>query len=333
VWCHLSAREWWIGALKSAVDYARRALTLAGKLDDVPLQILARSRLSLVHMASGEYGTAIDIIKENLVALSGDLVAKRFGMASMPAVTDRSYLGLRFASLGDFCGAVAADEAIEIAVAADHPYSVAMAYFGAGRWRALRGDFGEAIPWLERALDACRRHGFYAFSVVGGWAGLAHGHCGRAADGVALLEEALAHEEASRFMPDRARTLTLLGEAYPLAGRPEDALRAGQQALFVSRVTGQQQFEAMALRLLGDIHAQGDPPNVMEAEQALRHALTLAEPRGMRPLVAHCHLGLGKLYRRTGKRQEAEEHLATATTMYREMDMRFWLEKAETELK
>ena len=52
----------------------------------------------------------------------------------------------------------------------------------------------------------------------------------------------------------------------------------------------------------------------------------------MRPLVAHCHLGLGKLSRRTGKRQEAQEHLATATTMYREMDMRFWLEQAGAEI-
>ncbi len=43
----------------------------------------------------------------------------------------------------------------------------------------------------------------------------------------------------------------------------------------------------------------------------------------MRPLVAHCHLGLGKLYRRTGKREPAQEHLTIATAMYREMDMRF----------
>ena len=41
----------------------------------------------------------------------------------------------------------------------------------------------------------------------------------------------------------------------------------------------------------------------------------------MRPLVAHCHLGLGKLYLRTGKREQAQEHFATATTMYREMGM------------
>ncbi len=53
----------------------------------------------------------------------------------------------------------------------------------------------------------------------------------------------------------------------------------------------------------------------------------------MRPLVAHCHASLSKLYRRTGKRQEAQEHLATATTMYRKMGMTYWLEKAEGEMK
>ena len=53
----------------------------------------------------------------------------------------------------------------------------------------------------------------------------------------------------------------------------------------------------------------------------------------MRPLVAHCHLGLGKLFRRTGKADQAREHLTTATTMYREMDMRFWLEKAKAEMR
>jgi hypothetical protein len=57
--------------------------------------------------------------------------------------------------------------------------------------------------------------------------------------------------------------------------------------------------------------------------------MTIAEELSMRPLVAHCRLGLGKLYRRTGDRAKGEEHLALATTMYREMGMTFWLEKAE----
>ena len=59
---------------------------------------------------------------------------------------------------------------------------------------------------------------------------------------------------------------------------------------------------------------------------------SLGQPSSTCVPVAHCHLGFGKLYRRRGRRQEAQEYLATATTMYREMDMSFWLEQAEAEL-
>ncbi len=62
-----------------------------------------------------------------------------------------------------------------------------------------------------------------------------------------------------------------------------------------------------------------------------REALALAQLHGMRPLVAHCHLGLGELYRRTGKSDCARENLTTATTMYREMDMGFWLEQSKAD--
>jgi hypothetical protein len=80
-------------------------------------------------------------------------------------------------------------------------------------------------------------------------------------------------------------------------------------------------------------HARTTPVEFSRAAEAYREALAIAEQIGARPLVAHCHLGLGKLQQRSGKQQEAREHLTTATTMYREMDMRFWLEKAEAELR
>jgi hypothetical protein len=67
------------------------------------------------------------------------------------------------------------------------------------------------------------------------------------------------------------------------------------------------------------------------AEGRYRETIAIAVDLGMRPLVAHCHLGLGKLYRRTDKPEQAQEHLGTATTMYREMGMTYWLEKAEAE--
>jgi hypothetical protein len=83
------------------------------------------------------------------------------------------------------------------------------------------------------------------------------------------------------------------------------------------------------LRLLAEIAAHDAPPEIEAAEARYREAFTLANELSMRPLVAHCHLGLGKLYRRTGDQPKAAEHLTTARAMYREMDMGFWLEKAE----
>ena len=87
------------------------------------------------------------------------------------------------------------------------------------------------------------------------------------------------------------------------------------------------------MQLLGDIATHPERFDAERGESHYRQALALAEPRGMRPLVAHCNLGLSKLYRRTGRREQAQEHLTTATDMYREMDMSFWLEQAEAETR
>jgi len=96
---------------------------------------------------------------------------------------------------------------------------------------------------------------------------------------------------------------------------------------------------SVAWRSLGEAHARrgdftrarraGEGPDAGEADGHYRRALALAEALGLRPLAAHCHLGLGTLHRRSGTRQQAEEHLRTAASMFREMGMRYWLERVE----
>ena len=115
-----------------------------------------------------------------------------------------------------------------------------------------------------------------------------------------------------------------------LLGRLDEARRLAERALESSRV--QRGNAAQALHLLGDIAIHPDRFDAERGEAYYSQALALAEPRGMRPLVAHCHLGLGKLARRTGQREQARDHLTTATTMYREMGMTYWLEQAEAEM-
>ncbi len=122
-----------------------------------------------------------------------------------------------------------------------------------------------------------------------------------------------------------------LGRAALLLDRLDEAQSLGERAVTYSPF--RHSDEAHALHLLGDIASHPDRFDAENAEAHYCKALALAEPRGMRPLIAHCHLGLGKLYRRTGQREQAHEHLTIATTLYREMDMQFWLEQAETEMR
>ena len=157
------------------------------------------------------------------------------------------------------------------------------------------------------------------------------GEAGEALSRLREGEQLLEGHEARGHVSNRGWAYHGLGRAGLLLGRLDEARRLGDRA--VESSPRQLGFVAHALHLLGDIATHPDRFDPESAEAHYRKALVLAEPRGMRPLVAHCHFGLGKLYGRTGKRQQAHEHLATATTMYREMDMRLWLERAEAEVK
>ena len=88
----------------------------------------------------------------------------------------------------------------------------------------------------------------------------------------------------------------------------------------------------IALHQLGVVHAHADPPDAAQAEAHYQQALALAEALGMRPLVAHCQHGLGRLYGQTGRGTQARAALATAIALYRDMEMTFWLPQAEAGL-
>jgi tetratricopeptide (TPR) repeat protein len=119
----------------------------------------------------------------------------------------------------------------------------------------------------------------------------------------------------------------LLGRAYLLLGRLDKARELAGRALQLLPL--QPGAAAHALHLLGDVAIHPDRFDAESAETYYRKALALAEPRGMRPLIAQCHLGLGLLYQRTDRRPVAREHLTLAATAYREMAMVFWLEQAD----
>jgi tetratricopeptide (TPR) repeat protein len=163
--------------------------------------------------------------------------------------------------------------------------------------------------------------------------GYAYVLAGRVGDGLPLLQEAVERGQSIDALGiGHAMRLSRLGHGYLFARRLDEARARTREALDLARAQNERGSQAYALRVFGDIACHDEPLAAEAAESCLRDALRLATELGMLPLAAHCRLGLGKLYRRVGSREQAREHLAAVITMYRAMDMRSWLEKAEDEM-
>ena len=195
-----------------------------------------------------------------------------------------------------------------------------------GYHRVRQGILHQAIPILERAVALSQDANIPVFFRISApYLALAYAQAGRATDALAVLEQIGGKT-------DFPQPALACGEAYLRAGYMEEAHRLAQRVLADVRNLKARGLEAWALQLLGEIAMHHDPPDIAPAEARYQQALALAEELGMRPLQAHCHLGLGTLYSTTGQQEQARMELSAAIALYRAMDMTFWLPQAEAAL-
>jgi tetratricopeptide (TPR) repeat protein len=330
----LAAQTWMAGDPDGALELARRALALAIAHADVSLESWATQRLGIFWHTIGDYRQAAQYLRQTMDTLRGDRRHERMETFIPTFVLTQDRLAWCLTELGEFAAAmVCADDAGRVAREIDDPRSLIIADRSLGLVWLRRGDLVQAIPPLERAVELCRGLPAPALlDVSAAHLGYAYALSGRLPEAAALLEEALADSGATGSA-NHPLFLAHLGEVHLLAGRPADALAVARRALDLAHHQKERGSEAWVLRLLGEIAAQADPPEPESARAHYGQALARADELGMRPLGAHCHLGLARLSRSTGQREQAREHLATATTMYREMDMRLWSEQAEVEAR
>jgi tetratricopeptide (TPR) repeat protein len=323
-----------IGDHDGAVEYGQHALTVAESLRDFTLQVMAQHTLGVACHTLGDHRRAIGLLKSNVESLAGDLLRERCGLSVLPAVISRTWLVRCLAELGAFPeGIVHAAEAVRIAEAVNHPHSLIHAYLGVGFLSLRQRDLSRAIRVLEHGLDLCRVwHIVVSLPTIAAALGCAYAMAGRVVEALPLLEQTEEQDTAMGITGGQALRVGYVGEAYLLAGRMQEAVCCAGRALTLARAHKERGHEAWALRLLGEIATHQAHPESAPAAQHYRQALALAQELGMRPLVAHCHLGLGTLYARTGQRLQARAELFTAIEMYRAMEMMFWLPQAEVAL-
>jgi class 3 adenylate cyclase/tetratricopeptide (TPR) repeat protein len=322
------------GEFASALQAGLRALAIGQSQTDVALQVVANSYLAWAHVARGECRDAVRHGEAALAVIPEGLAQERFGQAAIQGAIVRNTLAIASGALGRFAEAFGyLREAMHIAEEVGHVQTLVFPLFTLVTLKLDQGDFAGAVAPLERGLDLCRTREVPLLLHHFVWAlGEVYHGTSRQAEGVALMEDAArGFAERNVRMSWWASRVGALGAAYLLDGRLVDASRIAQDGLAAARRWGERGVEGQLLRLLGDISAHPDRMEVDDAEAHYRQALALAEELGLRPLIAHCHRGLGALYRHACRRAQARAHLTTATTMYREMDIRSWLEQAEAE--
>jgi tetratricopeptide (TPR) repeat protein len=322
------------GAHDQAIAAGQRALALATASGEIVLHALASQFLGIACQAQGDYHRAIACLGQTMTSLDGALRRERFGQVTLPAVLSRAFLAWCHAELGTFAeGTALGEEGLRIAEAVAQPASIMFARWGGGLLSLRQGDLHRALPRLERAMGICQEADFpFFFPWMAAALGAAYTLGGRVADAVPLFMQAMEQIMATEMKGLQSLCSLPLGEAYLLAGRLENAQALAERVLALTREHRERGHEAYALRLLGGIAAQHEFPVRDQAETHYRQALTLADELGMRPLVAHCHLGLGTLYLNIGRPEQARAELAAAIALYRAMEMTFWLPQAEAAL-
>ena len=330
---YLSTHHLMAGDTAGALAHSQRAQALADVCEDATLQVDVRLHLGQAYHARGDYAAAIAALTPNINFVRQLLRQNPANLATITGLHAFPWLILCLAETGDFAqGERYIEDALGIAAIGERPYEQVVVYGSAGWLRLRRGDTAAAMPLLEQAMERCQAAGIMQMlPMVASFLGAVYLQCGRRSEATTLLENAVAQAMAMRVMAYHALSLVYLGQAYRLDGRLSDAQTQAERAIDLSQTQQDHGNEAWAYHLLGETLAQRSAAKLKAAEAAFQQALEQAESCGMRPLQAHCHLGLGKLYTQRGLEHTSRAHteLAAARALYRSLDMPFWLASAE----
>lgn len=329
---HLCNYLWLTGKFADSIASGERALAIATTMGDRALEAASNWRLAQSYHARGEYRRPLEPLKRSVEFLQGDRLGETLNSAGVASVFCRGFLAQCLAELGEFAEAKTwARESVQIAEALNAPFSLAFACLSLGLVHLRQGSVPEAAGALERSLaideDGRARLLFPMFAPP---LAAAYARSGRLAEASTLLASALEHSAAIGFVADEPLRLAWLAETYLESDRLDDAAGLCARALSLARDTGQRGNEAWLLLLEAEIRSHWQPSQHEKAISSYRRAMSLAEDLEMRPLLAQCHLGLGKLFGTTGQLVEAREYRGRAVELFRRLDMPSWLSAAET---
>jgi class 3 adenylate cyclase/tetratricopeptide (TPR) repeat protein len=320
---YLSALHWIQGQHIKAIELGKKALNFAEKAEHFSYQIATMTHLGIFFFNIGDYPKQIEIHQKVRKLLTGEDAFKQHGLASLPGALSRSMLVLGMAELGSFDKIEEiGNEALEIAERVRNALTLAFVYNFLALSYLRLGEFKPAISLLEKCHELCHYSEVQSmYSVTVGSLGYAYLLAKEPQRALTLLEDGIKEDNLrASFWP--THPLIILADVYRAVEKVSEAFETVSRALKISDKRGERGFEAWALLVMAGIKnaAQQHEEAINWNQRALQQASDLS----MRPLVAHCHLGLAESYLHLGNEKQAQFENETALEMYQSLGMTYW---------
>ncbi|MGH8679184.1 MAG: ATP-binding protein, partial [Burkholderiales bacterium] len=319
------------GDYQGAIDAGKQAVSIAQTFGDLAIQAPANFHLGQAFFHFGDHDRAIEFHLDNIRTLNGDLARDRLGMAGIPVVFSRGHLAWSLAELGRFTEGVAAwREAVQLADEVKHPFSEAFAKYCGGFLYLRKGEIERAVEQLEPGLALCKSMNVrLEIPFVGAFLGFSYSLQGRHRDGIALATQAVDEMKSLNIVSGRSWLMGILAYTHLLAGELPKAAGLAQQANDLALEYGERGWTAWTKHVVGLIRLAEGETRFDEARKGFEEAMEIARTLGLQPLLARSELSLGQMYRRAQDKERAHTHLTNAAKLLGEMEMSFWLQKAQ----
>jgi tetratricopeptide (TPR) repeat protein len=295
---------------RGAYALAKELLSLVEQTADPVSRVMAYGALGQTQVQLGDIVAGRDTLERGLAYYNPErfrdlayLYGEEFG------VTASAYLGVALFLLGyPDQGLARMRKALDITEALAHPHVMAMALYAITFLHLLRREGQPAEVLAERGITLCDAKGIPLWRAV---LSINHAHAltlqGRVREGIAEGPRSLAAYRAMGARLFVPFLLAQVAEMHLLAGQVEEGLAVVPEVQLAMDDTGEHKVEAEMYRLRAELLARQG--HEAEAETDWQQALAVARRQQTRSFELRAALGLCRLWRRQGKRDEARRLL------------------------
>ena len=321
----LSSLHWMLGQTSKAIVMGGKALSLAEKTGNFSYQAATMLHMGIYFFTSGDYSQQIKFHQEVRKRLTGAVAFQQHGLASFPGAWSRSNLVLGMAELGKFDKIEEiGQEALEIAEQVENIFTLVHTYSFLGMAYLRFGKIDSALLLLEKGHKLCGESKIpFGYAYAAGSLGYAYLLANEPKRALTVLEEGTKPSNLQGAVWI-VHPLTVLADTYRAAGDISLATETISRSLKLANERDERGFEAWAMLVMAGI--KNAAKQLQEAQQWYQRTLQRASDLAMRPLVAHCHKGLGDCYRGFGNEKKAQLENKMAHEMYRTLKMTYWLQ-------